>query len=260
MLRQYFKTVKSDKPAEEVPTTAQLLDSLHKFYLKRAPGVRIPEKPEFITHEFVKIAFWDMYCKVVYRETGLNRPVMDGNRKETLAALVHWFNGDLPEYDESGTAPLPGGPIFHPEKCIYLYGPRGLGKTSIVEALSLLGDFLSAKGWKARKFDFLSMEELYFGGLGGKKDIDVLQYMKGNFIFDELSERHLEMKHYGTDVNFAANVLIARHNGWKRERVLTIITSNLTPQALAAELNDARLMDRLYQQYEFWQVTGKNLR
>jgi hypothetical protein len=255
---EYFKKVKAP---EEVPTATagEMMKALQQYYARKAPGVRFEEKPAFVNYDFVKAAFWDLYCKVVYRETGLTRPVMDGNRKETLAALVHWFNGDTPEYNEDGT-PKPGRAIFDPQKSIYLYGPRGLGKTSIVEALSMLGNFLAVKGWKARAFDFLSMEELYFGGLAGSRDIDVLRFLEGNFIFDELSERHLEMKHYGTDVNFAANVLIARHNAWKRKRVLTIITTNLTPQALAAELKDSRLMDRLYQQYEFWQVTGKNLR
>lgn len=259
MRRQYFAKIKSEKQEGPAPTQDQLFNQLRKYYAKVAPGVRKADKPDFITHEFVKAAFWELYKNVVYRETGLERPIMNGNRKETLANIIHWFNGDIPQYDNKGL-PLAGGPQLHPDKSLYLYGPRGLGKTSIVEALSLLGGFMKRKGWKARAFDFYSMEEIYFGAYGGKKDVDVLSFMNGNLILDELSERHLSLKHYGTDLNFAADLLIGRHNAWKRERVQTIITTNLTPQALAEELNDPRLMDRIYQQFEFWQVTGENLR
>ena len=104
------------------------------------------------------------------------------------------------------------------------------------------------------------MDELFLSTYTSQSLSEIGQLAKGGFCLDELREEHLDYKHYGKDLKIINDILSARHNLWKKSNINTLITSNIAPNKLTKIIDDARLIDRLDQQYIFVELFGANKR
>lgn len=252
----YNDKLYNQKPIEEDPET---LDKKMTSYIKKA-FYHKPEydKPPQVTYDAVRKYLWQFFVHIVYRETGQQKVVLTGNQAETLRNLAHWINRDRPTYTNG--QPDPSGPQWDPDKSVYIFGPKGVGKTSIVEAGAMVTEALwRTTRYKACLYKMRSLEELYINAYS-KNNVDLTPHLSGNLALDEFSERHLDLNYYGNNIQFALDLLTVRHNIWKRDKKQTIITSNLDPHTLEEVLQDSRLMDRFNQQYTFWGVVADNYR
>ena len=207
-------------------------------------------KPEGITFDNVKHIFWQYFKQIVKRETGkeIQYSDLDQYTIEVIKNYIHWLIGSK------------GGKL-DPKKSIYLYGPLGVGKSTIAETGYLVLMYLKYRtDWGNRCYKFISMDELFLETYTEQSLDKIGKVAKGSWCLDELREKHLTYKHYGNEFYILSDILTARHNLWKRNGTNTIITSNIPPGRLNTVLDDERLMDRIKQQYEIVELLGKNKR
>lgn len=215
---------------------------------------RLKNKPTEVTYETARILFWDFYKAVVRQESGFERPKIDGNMGEKIEILLKWSIGI-----ESEVMPLIKSP--------FIFGESGTGKSCIAIALQMLMAFYRKKYDWQNDFTFVSMDELFMETYTTQSLAKIGALAAGYRCIDELSEKHLKYKHYGEKHFIINDILAARYALWKRTQTPTIITSNITPDALKArfysgqsEANDPVLYKRLVQQYEFIVLKGADKR
>lgn len=199
-----------------------------------------------VSYEEILNTYWYYYKKIVCKESNIKPKdiLIDGNMQEVLTNYVHWLAGDDMGYD--------------PTKSIYMYSGLGVGKSTIVYAGYLTLKHIRPR-WKKRYYDYISMDELFLETYTTASLDGIGRLAKGTWCLDELRERHLKYKHYGNDFYIISDILTARHNLWKRNKTNTIITTNIDSKSLESVL-DARLMDRMKQQYTLVKLEGLNKR
>ena len=240
-------TPKLEVKVESKPKESELKKSLN--YLTRKMGQSI-YRPESITYDSVKDIFWNFYREIIYREKGywIEAKKLEPVTVEFLKNYLHWIIGS----DEGK---------FDPRKSIYIWGQLGVGKSTIAECGHFLMDYISNRTkWRSRRYGFVSMDELFLETYTTSSLESIGKLASGSWCLDELRERHLKYKHYGNEFYMISDILTARHNLWKRQGLNTIITSNVPPPRLKEILQDDRLMDRIKQQYETYELVGTNKR
>ena len=228
------------KPAEvdHIKKTAQ-------FAYSRA---RKEERPPEMSYEISKVAFWNAYKSVIFKETGVN-VVNEKSILQHFPDIVKWGMDDI-----SGN--------LNPYKSLYIWGGLGIGKSTIAHALSLMTIYNSFNfKFNSKKLGFISMDEFFLKILESESLTGLSDFSNESaIVIDELREKHFKYKHYGNEINLIAEILSARHSLWKRIGVQTVITSNIPKASLRAQLSDDRLFDRILQQYEFIEIIGSNKR
>lgn len=208
------------------------------------------KKNENINYENVKNIFSQYYKQVIYRDTKVKITAKDiePEQLEFMKNFIKWLI-----YDESGA--------YDVNKCLYIWGNLGVGKSTIVETGYLMLSYLKFRtGWEERFFTFVSMDELFLEMYASSNLSKLGKMASGQWCIDELREKHLMYKHYGNDFLIMADLLTARHNLWKSTGSTTIITSNIPPGELKKVFDDDRLFDRIQQQYEPIELIGRNKR
>lgn len=241
------KPVQKKPEAKQVPKVNELQKSINYLTNKMNQPIY---RPEAITYDSVKHIFWQYYRQVVHRETNMwiEAEHMEPATVEFMKNYLHWLLGS-----EEGS--------FDPRKSMYIWGQLGIGKSTIAEVGHLFMSYLKARTkWSSRYYKFVSMDELFLETYTTSSLDSIGKLANGSWCLDELRERHLTYKHYGNEFYMLSDILTARHNLWKRSGLNTIITSNIPPKRLAEVLQDDRLMDRIKQQYETFELVGTNKR
>ena len=238
---EYFESI--NKPTGTVDDQ-QLKASVY-FKSKFASTV----SPKEIDYALTKRIFWDYYRNLITIRTGIQKPTIDGNMQKIMKGLVNWIVND-----KDGD--------FPPDKSLYIYSELGVGKSTMIEALQLVVNFYKDSfGWKNKYFDFVSMDELFLQTYTKQSLDQIGRLAKGGFCLDELRGKHLVYKHFGQEFEILSDILIARYNLWRRDKTVTIITSNVSSDNLVKAFeHDQRLVDRLKEQYTFVMMKGENKR
>lgn len=157
-----------------------------------------------------------------------------------------------------------------PKKGIYLYGPVGTGKTTLIR---LLGAWLNKSG--KHSFSFISCRDIQQEfAQGGYKEL--LKYtkksyrMKNNFrlpengaivyCFDDFGSEGASM-FYGNKVNVMEEVLQDRYREYEDFGMITHMTSNLKPNTtLMSERYTYRVSDRINGMFNLLELQGGSFR
>jgi DNA replication protein DnaC len=180
-----------------------------------------------------------------YELTQSNEPV--------IKALVLYFA----RHEES---------TLNPNKGIYLCGPVGTGKTTLMRLLS---------EWsKENKFLFVScrdiQQEFARGGFECllKYSKKSYRYKQGThspangsivYCFDDFGSEG-RSKFYGNDVNVMEEIIQDRYNEFETYGMLTHATSNLKDGKLIQEIYGVRVRDRIRGMFNVIELTGESFR
>lgn len=171
--------------------------------------------------------------------------VTDG-MKEILPELCNYFTSNSSRLDS--------------RKGIYLWGPVGCGKTTIIKAFQLV--LLSMKASKLR-FKINSCYEIYSEIIGSEK-IDLGRFYSDDRCFDDIGYNPPQLKHFGNSVAPMEMILSHRYRKYQEQGQLTHCTSNLPFEKKGgldlANRYDNRLKSRLHQMFNFVLLKGPDLR
>ncbi|MBK8516100.1 MAG: ATPase [Saprospiraceae bacterium] len=158
--------------------------------------------------------------------------------KKVLMLLYGYYTGD-PQLCKFYSIDL--------NKGLFLTGRTGVGKTVHIR---LLRRFLDIKErFKIKTCHQLSLEYMEQGSnvlmLYGRNYVDYIDRNNINqsYCFDDLGTE-VEVKHYGTQTNVMAQVILMRYNLFQNNKVLTHFTSNLTADQIEKYYGD-RVRSRL---------------
>ncbi len=195
---------------------------------------------------------WKSMKRIVKNETGvdLKADKIDDYTKAILRNICYWMIGSNDgEWD--------------PSKSLYITGGLGVGKTTVVMAMNMVLNFFRMRlDWSFKYLNFQSMERLFLETMAGQELKIISRFSSGGWILDDIKPEMYLINFYGQEVQLINRILHARHEVWKYNGKQTIITSNVPWVKFcdATHLNDARLVDRLSQQYIPVTFEGKNKR
>jgi hypothetical protein len=203
-----------------------------------------------ITYDLIKPIFWEIYKAVIFNETGvvINHTSISEDAGALIRNYLKWLI-----LDESGEIPI--------TKSIYLHGSFGVGKTTLIMAGLKFTEYLAVKvKYKDRLFKSISMDELFLESYTSESLKNIGKLVKGFWVLDEVMEKHLSYKHYGKEHMIINDILMARHNLWKRNGTPTMIISNMRPELFFTQSKDMRIISRLQQQYYPVEFKGVDFR
>ena len=195
-------------------------------------------------------SFAEQYQQFVgYAQSQVPGFTVDATNKPVIAALLAYFLPNI-QCQKLG---------IKPQKGIFLMGPVGCGKTTLMQLLAYLDlDSLSTahqhpnskqKGSRASRFRIVAAREIARQFLqDGYPVIDrygaksyrskhlgygpVLQYDQPlTYCFDDLGTES-DAKRYGNDCNVMAEVLLDRYDQFIRRGMITHLTTNLNAETL----------------------------
>lgn len=154
--------------------------------------------------------------------------------------------------------------VFDSVKGLWLYGPVGTGKSTIIQILRTY-DFLSKLddiGWKSSGgFGIVSasMVSNQFArkGLDG---IDKYAYNNGKpdtWAFDEVGREPRPTKYFGTEMNVMQFVFQTRYEF--RRKCLTHVTTNMPPEDITSKYGDY-IADRVNEMFNVVEIKGESRR
>jgi hypothetical protein len=154
--------------------------------------------------------------------------------KATILLLLCWFLQD------EVAAPQLG---LHLHKGIFLTGPVGCGKTSLMKLMnSLAPNTFLMKPCRDITFEFMeegfSVIHKYSKGLS-----DVARI----FCFDDLGVEN-SLKYFGNECNVMAEILLTRYNLFISRKLITHITTNLSAQEIE-DIYGQRIRSRMREQF-----------
>ncbi len=223
------------------------------------------KRPEIITYQLARKFFWQFYCEIVWRESRIDLQLKASQKIKIFDGEVKIGSNELVQTErfiEAFVKYLIGeGDIdIDPHKSLYLWGARGVGKSTMAEVgHHLLGFCKNRYFWQTRAYEFISMDEVFMKSYTTQSLEKLNTLAEGSICMDELKLEHLTYKHFGNDLMLINDILTVRHNLWKREGHRTIITTNVSPAQLKANI-DERLYDRMKQEYTFVEIRAQDKR
>jgi hypothetical protein len=143
-------------------------------------------------------------------------------------------------------------------KGLFLSGKTGVGKTV---HMKLVRQFLSFKErFKMKACQQLALEYMDQGApilmLYGRNYVDNIDHntMNNSYCFDDLGTED-EVKHFGTQTNAMAQVILMRYNLFQSRQVHTHFTSNLTADQIEFHYGD-RVRSRLREMCNWIEYTA----
>ena len=221
--------------------------SSEPYIANERPSEDYTVRPKEVTLKKVKEIYWYYYHGLVLKETGKKPDPFTEAEKSIHNNFVKWLIGDVGDYD--------------PNKSLYIYGARGNGKSSMVLAGSYTLERIKALcEWDKYAYQFANMDELMTEATLNSEIKGLGKFLSGSWAIDEIREKHLQYKHFGTDQVIINDILAARHSKWKTTRRRTIITTNVPYNVMFDLMADNRLQDRMMQEYCFVLYDGVNRR
>lgn len=250
--KEYFKRVKQPKQKSNAIDMGAL-----STFIKRQVSHNRDQVPPGIDPQTTRSVFWRAYRAIVKEETSIDLKSatvrQDKALTQAMKNMVDWIS-----QKEDGE--------WDPKKSLLIYGKIGVGKSTLAQAAHITSSYFKTKfDWEEQYLKFVSMDRLFFE-MGTTEDIKKFnQLASGNWIIDEVKEKHTRYKHYGNDLTILSLLLSARHDLWKQQGKQTIITTNIPPKDIAEMVTDTpqeqeRLRSRMAQQYTTYEMTGDNKR
>jgi len=256
----YLQANATPPEADNSPETIKKLAELFIARKIKGPAGRPPE----VTYKLTRSILWYYYCQIVLKESAIDlaararekKKVLDGNVPLVFECFTYWLMGEPRPEDK--------GPGFDPEKSLVFWGDLGVGKSTLARAgQAVLAFYRQRFKWDARYYRLVSMDELFLETIATQNLDELREFRYGNWCLDELKEKHFTYKHYGNDIPLINTILLARHELWKRERLRTIITTNIAKARFVnspSVFDDERLESRIAQEYELVEMRGPNWR
>jgi hypothetical protein len=168
------------------------------------------------------------------------RFVIDDENRWLLQNLVAYFIGDQDNCALS----------LH--KGIYLYGPVGVGKTFVFQALRVF-----CQAVPLPTFTLVPTRQIVQEVEKAKSFVETEKYYGGVGCFDDLGDEPLLTKIYQREENVMSLILSQRYEAYLSKGQLTHITSNLLPSELEAHYG-SRIADRCRQLFNFVPLGNKS--
>lgn len=214
------------------------------------------QSPE-VLYQVSRSLLWAAYCQQVEFETGRfpDSAKLHPSLLSALAVTAHWLAG-LNEWQSETII----GQCVNPRQSLYFVGDVGVGKSTLAVAAHYASAQLHHKYGTELKLGLISLDELVMDIYSSSDMARVAEACKGHMVLDELRLKHVGYQHYGNKVSLLADIFLNRHHGWKQRGEQTIITTNVPPAILMAEMDDDRINDRLIQQYAMIEIKGHSYR
>lgn len=204
------------------------------------------KKPEFTKLDYaeVKEIFWKFYKNIVQvQNVRIGSVGIEDTQKEQFENFVKWLiKDDAGAYD-----------IY---KSLIIFGKKGVGKSTLIEAGERTMNFLSDNTTYKNKYRVEEMDMIVHN-LHTTGNLKPLERMKDGFLcIDEITEEHQTYKNFGNEIRLIEDILRVRHLAWKKKGQLTILTTNLSPKSFT-DLFNSRTQDRIIQEYEVMEMQGE---
>jgi len=126
------------------------------------------------------------------------------------------------------------------KKGLFFFGDVGLGKSLMMKIFKVLADTLDIDH---HKFRFVVTTDIYDRIVKHKNPAILQEYYSGNICFDDLGDEPVYYQHYANTVQLMASILSKRERAFKDGKLITHITSNLTPDDIEKRYG-TRIKDR----------------
>ncbi len=196
-----------------------------------------------LKYDEVKEIFWQFFRNIVQTQNqDYSTVTIEEEQKDQFINFIKWLIKD-----ESG--------VYNINKSILIYGRKGTGKSTLVEAGAKTMTYIADKTPFKNKFGIVEMDMLIHN-LHTTGNLKPLEKMKDGFLcIDEITEEHQVYKNFGNEIRLIEDILRVRHLNWKKKGQLTILTTNLSPKSFT-DLFNSRTQDRIIQEYEVMEMKG----
>ncbi len=175
----------------------------------------------------------------IFKARAPNGKLTEETKEITKNLVLYFLNDEASKYDLN--------------RGIYLYGPTGTGKTTLMQCFA---DFTHTT--RLKYFRMRSSKQIVSEVLSKGDSIELLKYSDSKTIhdlaFDDLGHE-TECKIYGTTINCLEDILVARYE----KKLLTHCTSNLTMDFVKKRYGQ-RLESRMYEMFNIILINGEDKR
>lgn len=157
-----------------------------------------------------------------------------------------------------------GNTLLDPNKGLFLFGPIGTGKSTILKALRIYEGWMNRYAFAFSNnrlgYHFTSAAEISLryaeSGIDGIAKYTVRELMT-DLAIDELGREPTDAKHYGTNLNVVQTVLQLRYEC--RHQFYTHVTTNLTPDSISSKYG-VYIADRIKEMFNLIPMEGVSRR
>lgn len=182
--------------------------------------------------------------------------VIDERCRGIIAAVYDWA------WAKAGRGM--GDTLLDPAKGLFLFGPIGTGKSTVLKALRIYEGWMNRYAFAFSNnrlgYQFTSAAEISLryaeSGIDGIARYTERELMT-DLAIDELGREPADAKHFGTNLNVVQTVLQLRYEC--RHQFYTHITTNLAPDSIAAKYG-VYIADRIKEMFNLIPVEGASRR
>lgn len=182
--------------------------------------------------------------------------VIDDRCRGIISAIYDWV------WAKTGRGM--GNILLDPNKGLFLFGPIGTGKSTILKALRIYEGWMNRYAFAFSNnrlgYHFTSAAEISLryaeSGIDGIAKYTVRELMT-DLAIDELGREPTDAKHYGTNLNVVQTVLQLRYEC--RHQFYTHVTTNLTPDSISSKYG-VYIADRIKEMFNLIPMEGVSRR